>query len=206
MTLRLGNEQGTALPNLKHDEFDLEAITDLQRDVLDHCRTHTGRMAILDVPRRQQAPVDAAGSADLDRMTALDPAAVIEQCNRLAGNMAEPINGALYYPWIETREGDWVPPCGHIAGIYARSDARTGVYKAPANEEIRGAVNLDYHADQPTQGQLNAQGINCLRAFPGRGIRVWGARTLSRDANWRYVNVRRLFLTLARWIEFNMGW
>jgi len=206
MTLRTRNASGTLLPDLDGGEFDLDAITNLQRDVLDHCRQHAGRMAILDAPRQKQELVNAAVSGSDDAMTALDPEAIIERRDFLTWNMAEPVNGALYYPWIETTERRWIPPCGHIAGIYARSDARTGVYKAPANEEIRGAVNLDFHVDNPTQGELNTQGINCLRAFPGRGIRVWGARTLSRDPNWRYINVRRLFLTLTRWIEFNMGW
>jgi phage tail sheath protein FI len=80
------------------------------------------------------------------------------------------------------------------------------VFKAPANEEIRDAVNLEVLIDNSVQGELNTQGINCLRAFPGRGIRVWGARTLSRDSNWRYINVRRLFITIKRWIDLNMVW
>lgn len=222
MTLRKSNlkdtalpDKDTGLPDLDNGEFDLEAIADLQRDVLDHCRAHAGRMAILDAPRQVRATLNAAVSGSGEALTALDPKAIIERRDLLTWNMAEPVNGALYYPWIQTTDNypwiqttkpRWIPPCGHIAGIYARSDARTGVYKAPANEEIRGAVNLDYHVDNPTQGELNTQGINCLRAFPGRGIRVWGARTLSRDVNWRYINVRRLFLTLTRWIEFNMGW
>ena len=111
-----------------------------------------------------------------------------------------------------------MPPCGHVAGIYARSDARAGVFKAPANEEILGALDLGILANKVGGGKgtdvpvvadqeaLNPQGVNCLRAFPGRGIRVWGARTLSRDPNWRYINVRRLFLTLQRWIDLNMNW
>src|SRR2546423_1759410 len=105
-----------------------------------------------------------------------------------------------------------VPPCGHIAGLYARSDARAGIFKAPANEEVRGALDLGVLVGQaggvavpadgvvPDQEALNPEGVNCLRTFPGRGIRVWGARTLSADPAWRYVGVRRLFLTAARWI------
>src|SRR5262249_42867260 len=149
----------------------------------------------LDAPRQPKINQNIAASGSNDGMTALDSDAIIERRDRLTWSMAEPVNGALYYPWIETTERRWIPPCGHIAGIYARSDARTGVFKAPANEEIRGAVNLDFHVDNASQGELNARGINCLRAFPGRGIRVWGARTLSRDEDWRYINVRRLFLT-----------
>jgi phage tail sheath protein FI len=81
-----------------------------------------------------------------------------------------------------------------------------GVFKAPANEEVLGVLDLETNIDNSIQDQLNPEGVNCLRAFPGRGIRVWGARTLSRDPNWRYVSVRRLFLTLRRWIDLNMAW
>jgi phage tail sheath protein FI len=93
-----------------------------------------------------------------------------------------------------------------VAGIFARSDTRVGVFKAPANEEIFGVLDLETSIDNSIQDQLNPEGVNCLRVFPGRGIRVWGARTLSRDPNWRYVSVRRLFLTLRRWIDLNMAW
>jgi phage tail sheath protein FI len=93
-----------------------------------------------------------------------------------------------------------------VAGIFARSDARVGVSKAPANEELIGVLDLEFLIDAATQEGLNPEGINCLRAFPGRGLRVWGARTLSLDANWMYINVRRLVLTLARWIDRNMVW
>jgi phage tail sheath protein FI len=99
-----------------------------------------------------------------------------------------------------------VPPCGHVAGIYARTDAEVGVFKAPANEEVIGALDLDSEIGNDTQGQLNTRGINCVRSFPGRGIRLWGARTLSDDARWRYVNVQRLFITVRRWIDLNMSW
>src|SRR5262245_59697673 len=102
--------------------------------------------------------------------------------------------------------GCLVPPCGHVAGIVARSDARVGFFKAPANEEVFGVLDLETDIDNSIQDQLNPAGVNCLRAFRGRGIRVWGARTLSRDPNWRYINVRRLFLTLRRWLDLNMAW
>jgi uncharacterized protein len=94
-----------------------------------------------------------------------------------------------------------VPPCGHIAGVYARTDRREGVHKAPANELIEGVVDIRVHLSDEEQGVLNQVGVNCLRALPGRGIRIWGARTLSGQAEWRYVNVRRLFITLRRWLE-----
>jgi phage tail sheath protein FI len=80
-----------------------------------------------------------------------------------------------------------------MAGIWARSDDTRGVHKAPANEVIRGAIDLELLLTKGEHDQLNNQGVNCIRAFPGRGIRVWGARTLSSDSSWRYINVRRLF-------------
>jgi phage tail sheath protein FI len=117
------------------------------------------------------------------------------------------MSGALYYLWVKGRTSNKaVPPCGHVAGIFARSDARVGVFKAPANEEVLGAVDLETEVTSAMQETLNPHGINCLRAFPGRGIRVWGARTLSEDPQWRYINVRRLFITVRRWIDVSMGW
>ena len=106
--------------------------------------------------------------------------------------------GALYWPWIKVfdpiaGQARFVPPSGHIAGIWARNDDTRGVWKAPANEVIRGAISLELQLTKSEQDQLNPVGIDCIRAFPGRGIRVWGARTLSSDPAWRYVNVRRLF-------------
>jgi hypothetical protein len=100
----------------------------------------------------------------------------------------------------------YVPPCGHVAGVYARTDEHVGVFKAPANEEVLGAINLETNVDSRAHDELNPGGVNCLRAFAGRGIRVWGARTLSREAPWRYVNVRRQFLTINRWVALNTTW
>ncbi|MGO9272719.1 MAG: phage tail sheath subtilisin-like domain-containing protein [Terriglobia bacterium] len=92
-------------------------------------------------------------------------------------------NGALYYPWIKVRgfQGGYllVPPCGHVAGVYARTDRWPGMHKAPANEILEGVVDLERQLTDADQADLNPKRINCLRSFPGRGIRVWGARTLS---------------------------
>jgi len=160
----------------------------LQQKVLQHCAEHGNRLAILDALRNRT------------------PETVLEQRNRIVPGLSEPLNGALYYPWLRTAADRWVPPCGHVAGIFARTDNRVGVFKAPANEEVRDVLDLEMVIDNSVQDRLNPEGVNCLRAFPGRGIRVWGARTLNRDPAWRYVNVRRLFLTVGRWIDRNMTW
>ena len=179
----------------------------LQIEILKHCEVHGNRFAILDALPKGVTEV-------------------IEQRNDITRGLREPVNGALYYPWLVLPEQPAsrllrntqrrvVPPSGHIAGIFGRTDARVGVFKAPANEEIIGPQDLcaegrnQFEAINVTgqvQDQLNPEGINCLRAFPGRGIRVWGARSLSRDQAWRYVTVCRLVITLRRWIDINMAW
>lgn len=113
-------------------------------------------------------------------------------------------NAAIYYPWILTSTG-LVPPCGHVAGIYTRTDAKTGVYKAPANEVLKDALGLEFNITNVEQDVLNPKGVNCLRSFPGRGIRVWGARSLASDeSNVVYINIRRLLITIGRWAETNL--
>ena len=144
--------------------------------------------------------------AILDALPDSSSAVVKQQRLDVLRNQQEPVNAALYYPWLRNSQKRLVPPCGHVAGIFARSDAARGVFKAPANEEVRDALDLEIPIDNTVQDDLNPAQINCLRSFPGRGIRVWGARTLSRDPNWRYINVRRVFLTLGRWIDSNMRW
>jgi len=99
-----------------------------------------------------------------------------------------------------------IPPGGYMAGIYARSDVERGVHKAPANETVRGVVDLQLPIGKGEQDVLNPRGVNCIRAFPGRGIRVWGARTLSSDPSWKYINVRRLFLYLEESIDEGTQW
>ena len=126
--------------------------------------------------------------------------------------------GALYYPWLAIEDPFpanpanvapvYIPPSGHIMGIYARSDIDRGVFKAPANEIVNGAIAFSHGVDQPTQDTLNPIGINALRDFraENRGLRVWGARTLSSDAQWKYVNIRRLFIFLEASIEYGTQW
>jgi phage tail sheath protein FI len=144
--------------------------------------------------------------AILDALRESGAKALIDQRDAILRGQHEPVSAALYHPWLWTMDGKPVPPSGAVAGIIARTDARVGVHKAPANEEIVGVLDLETDVDTAMQDRLNPEGINCPRAFPGRGLRVWGARTISRDPAWRYVNVRRLVLTLRRWIALNLAW
>ena len=120
---------------------------------------------------------------------------------------------AMYYPWIKIADlsgsgstTKMVPPSGHVVGVYNRTDSERGVHKAPANEILRGAIDMELQISRGEQDTLNPIGVNCIRAFPGRGIRVWGARTLSSDGSWRYINVRRLFIVVEASIDIGMQW
>jgi len=121
---------------------------------------------------------------------------------------------ALYYPWIKVANprdrGNpiLVPPCGHIMGVWARTDETRGVYKAPANEVPRGVIGLGYETNFREQELLNPLGINCIRTFPNRGIRIWGARTLVEPdkTEWRYISVRRLISYIEKSIELGTQW
>ncbi len=118
---------------------------------------------------------------------------------------------SLYYPWIKTfdpltEQFIHVPPSGSICGVYARNDVERGVHKAPANEPLRMAAGLEFVLNTAEQETLNPRGINCLRFFEGRGIRIWGARTATSDPEWKYVNVRRYFAFLERSIEVSTQW
>ncbi|GHB85318.1 hypothetical protein GCM10010347_65270 [Streptomyces cirratus] len=117
----------------------------------------------------------------------------------------------VYYPWLKVPgdEEKMAPPCGHVAGIWARTDAERGVHRAPANTGVRGALGLQRVLTDEEQGEINGVGVNCLRVFPGQGLVVWGARTLATDDEWKYLSVRRLasFLRSAitdgtRWAAF----
>jgi phage tail sheath protein FI len=126
--------------------------------------------------------------------------------------------GALYHPWIEILDPLFpsipgvpprklmLPPSGFVTGIYARSDIERGVHKAPANEVVRGLTKFEININKSRQDVLNPEGVNCLRFFEGRGSRVWGARTMSSDPEWKYVNVRRLFIYLEHSIDKATQW
>jgi hypothetical protein len=125
---------------------------------------------------------------------------------------------ALYHPWIEILDPLappvagvaprrlLLPPSGFVTGIYARNDIERGVHKAPANEVVRGLTRFEININTPRQEVLNPEGINCLRFFDGRGNRVWGARTMSSDPEWKYVNVRRLFIYVEHSLDKATQW
>lgn len=118
---------------------------------------------------------------------------------------------ALYHPWIRTGDSSakqefLIPPSGHVAGVYARTDQERGVHKAPANELVIGAKSLQYAVSKTDQNILNRKGVNCIREFTGRGIRIWGARTLNEETEFKYVNIRRLFIFLEQSIDKGTQW
>jgi len=118
---------------------------------------------------------------------------------------------ALYFPWVRvldpiTRKEIHLPPSGFVGGIYARNDIERAVYKAPANEVVRLAIGFEMTLNKSQQDVLNPEGINCFRFFEGRGFRLWGARTISSDPEWKYVNLRRYFAFLERSIDKGTQW
>ncbi len=170
--------------------IDLDGVKAVQSALLAHCERMRYRFAILDAP------------------PGMSPQEVGDWRLNQAGYDSK--YGALYYPWIAMPSPSGgtmlVPPSGHVAGIYARTDGERGVHKAPANEVVLGAVGIEVNVTKGEQDVLNPIGVNCIRAFAGRGIRVWGARTLSSDPSWRYINVRRLFNYVEASIERGTQW
>ena len=170
--------------------LDQDGLIAAQRAMIVHCENMGDRVAILD------APPD------------LTPRQVAKWRRDEAGHNSK--YAALYYPWIEIVDAEGkllsLPPSGHVAGIYARVDSERGVHKAPANEVVHGALGVEAQVTPADQDLLNPMGINCIREFPGRGIRVWGARLLSSDPEWRYVNVRRLFNYVEESVREGIQW
>ena len=120
-------------------------------------------------------------------------------------------HAAFYYPWVRiidpvTQQENHYPPSGFVAGIYARNDVERAVYKAPANEVVNLALGFETLLNKAQQEVLNPEGINCFRYFEGRGMRLWGARTMSSDPEWKYVNLRRYFAFLERSIDKGTQW
>ena len=157
----------------------------VQDALLTHCETRKDRFAILDSPETIQGGIDRLPKPRDSKY------------------------GAYYFPWIQVYDPEkgnvYVPPSGHIAGVYSRTDSERGVHKAPANEQIRGALGLKYAVSKGEQDLLNPKGINAIRHLNG-AVRIWGARTLSTDPSWRYINVRRLFIMVESSIERATQW
>jgi phage tail sheath protein FI len=191
--------------------------------LLDAAETLKDRVAILDAPARVDdvevltraadggsAPTPAAAEGDAT------PAPKPPRGGPKPGLRPRDSDGgygACYFPWLRGRDAIdpdqliSIPPSGHMAGIYARTDAERGVHKAPANVTIRGAQGLTQQITRAEQDVLNPVGINCIRFFTREGVRVWGARTLAPSAsNWRYLNVRRLFNMIEESIAINTRW
>ena len=171
--------------------LDLEMVKAVQTMMIGHCEQMGDRVAVLD------APPD------------MNPQEIKKWRMETAG--FDSSYAALYYPWIQvmdpvTNRPIHVPPTGHVAGVWARNDNTRGVHKAPANEVIRGVTNLSYTVTKGEQDTLNPVGVNCIRAFPGMGYRIWGARTLSSDPAWRYINVRRLFNYIEKSLQLGTMW
>jgi Bacteriophage tail sheath protein len=167
-----------------------DASHSIAKLIVQHCEAHRFRFAVVD-------------SANVDPMT-LHP-------RDASPGIADTSFAALYAPWLvvadpATGAPVTMPPGGHILGIYARVDAARGVFKAPANEVVRGALDLAFAVPNEMQSVLNERGVNVIRTFPSRGIRVWGARTLSSDGEWKYVPVRRYFIFLERSIDEGTQW
>ena len=181
-------------------------------EIVTHCQQRTGdRFAIFDSPLDV---VDDDGNLDLIKLN--PPTENDDEENVFPDNSTY---AAFYFPWIEVSDPVaksqdsssngriYVPPSGHMAGIYARTDVDRGVHKAPANEVVMGALGLKYKISKNHQEGLNPQGVNCIRNMNGN-IRVWGARTIGGDANgeFKYINVRRVLLYLRESIEEGTQW
>ncbi len=187
-----------AIPDLmaayQAGDIDLQGVQVVQQALIDHCENMGNRMAILDPP----------------------PDLSVQQVKewRVEATGYDSMFATLYWPWIEVYNPaagipELMPPSSAMAGVWGRTDDTRGVHKAPGNEIVRGAIGLAANTTRPERDQLNPVGINVILAQPGMGIRVWGARTLSSDTSWRYINVRRLFnyietsiLQGTQWVVF----
>lgn len=177
-----------------NDEVSIMAIpgvTDpvVQLALVAHCENLASRFAILDIPRDKTKVPDVLAHRDL----------------------FDTSYAAMYNPWLQVydpleKRSIFIPPSGTVAGVYARNDNTRGVEKAPANEVLRGVTGLDVQYNKGEQDILNPKGVNLIRSFTGQGIRIWGARTLSSNSLWKYVNIRRLFIFIEESIKAGTNW
>jgi phage tail sheath protein FI len=173
---------------LLSDERLTDEILTIHNALISHCEKMRYRIAVLDTPPNQLVSEALAFR-----------------------NMRSSTYAALYYPWVTIADplGTGrlnLPPSGFMAGIYARNDINRSVSKAPANEVIGSAIDFEQRLNKAQQEVLNPEGVNCLRFFAGRGFLVWGARTISDDPEWKYVNLRRYFAYLEHSIERGTQW
>jgi len=184
-----------------------KATTNLivQNNLIDHCEKLMSRFAIIDAPELP-SPGQGQRGPDLTETNIKVPDRNTDY-------------GALYFPWVQVFDmpaqlkdpnsnGEkFVGPCGHMAGIYSRVDHERGVHKAPANEVVRGALDIEHQISKNVQDGLNPYGVNCIR-FINDNIRVWGARTIGGDANadLKYINVRRVLIFLRESIDRGTQW
>ncbi len=164
----------------------LKDVEVVQQSMISQCEMLKDRFALLDAPD----PDDH----------------ILAQQWRL---MFDTAYAALYFPWLVVDAGGEkrsIPPSGHLAGIFARSDADHGVHRAPANEPIHGITDLELVLQDEDIATLNERGINCMKYFPARGIRIWGARTVSSDSSQRFLNVRRVMNTIIRTMNTGLQW
>jgi hypothetical protein len=176
---------------LQGGQITLDDVKAVQLAMIAHCELMADRVAILDTPPGMNAQQVKDWRMDV---TGYD--------SKYA---------TMYWPWIKVADPVagkqvFIPPSGSVAGIWARNDSTRGVHKAPANEVVRGAVTLELNITKGEHDTLNPVAVNCIRSFPGQGIRVWGARTLSSDPEWRYLNVRRLFNYVEKSILSGTNW
>ncbi|MCW8928907.1 MAG: phage tail sheath subtilisin-like domain-containing protein [Gammaproteobacteria bacterium] len=176
--------------------------------LIDHCEKLKDRIAILD------SPDEVANIDQLKTVASITSGTkkATEEKNNVGLRPKNTSYAAFYFPWLliqaplsRKKKIITAPPSGFMAGIYARTDANRGVHKAPANESVNGALGLSYVVTSGEQGELNTKGVNCIRSFPTTGIKVWGARTLD-DGEWKYINVRRLFMMIEESISESTRW
>lgn len=179
-----------AAPGYSHDYTgeNILRVAAIQANLIAHCERMRYRVAVLDEPNDQTVSSARAFRGQVDSTHA-----------------------AMYFPWVKvvdpvTEDELLLPPSGFVSGIYARNDVEKGVHKAPANEVVRMAVGFEFLLNKAQQDVLNPEGVNCFRFFEGRGYRLWGARTISSDPEWKYVNVRRYFAYLERSLERGTQW